>query len=168
MFKKNFVIFSPGRTGGSLISNNLLDYFKANVNYIHNMQSFDMSDCTCILSKRKNVIESVFSQLIVNKSNETVDYSDKKIDLFDVEIDQFRSLYNYYNNYYNNIDLRPYSSIITIWFEDLIADPYYLFSNFNIVEKTNYYERLNSPYDYKKIIRNYLDLEIIANRENFK
>ena len=168
MFKKNFVIFSPGRTGGSLISNNLTDYFNASVNYIHTMRSFDMSDCTCILSKRRSVTEAVFSQLIVDKSKETSEYSDKKIDWFHADIDQFKSLYNHYNNYYDRIDLRPYRSIMTIWFEDLIADPYYLFSNFNIVEKTNYYERLNSPYDYKKIIRNYSDLEIIANRENFK
>jgi hypothetical protein len=84
-------------------------------------------------------------------------YSGKQFDQFDVSLENFKALFAAHNEYYRELDLSCYQQVVDIWFEDLISDPWYLFKQFNIVEKTSYGVQ-KSPNRYQQLVKNIDDV----------
>ena len=86
------VIYSPGRTGSTLIRYNLshyLSYFNLQAESTHDPNYVPDGDSICVLSKRLNIFDSALSQLILTSTQEPVIYTSKYIEPFEVSIEQF-------------------------------------------------------------------------------
>jgi hypothetical protein len=84
-------------------------------------------------------------------------YSGREFDQFDIDLQSFENVVRAHDDYYQQLDLSCYRQVVEVWFEDLIADPWYLFGQFNIVEKTSY-EVQKSPNRYQQLVKNIDDV----------
>ena len=84
-------------------------------------------------------------------------YSGREFEPFDINLDSFRAFVQAHTDYYKELDLSCYRQVVEVWFEDLIADPWYLFGQFNIVEKTHYAMQ-KSPNRYQQLVKNIDDV----------
>ena len=80
-------------------------------------------------------------------------YSGREFDQFDINLESFCAFVQAHDDYYKELDLTCYRQVVEIWFEDLISDPWYLFGQFNIVEKTKYGIQ-KSPNRYQQLVKN--------------
>lgn len=164
---KNFVIMTPGRTGSTLIVGNLNRYFGCDALQMHHNSYVPPDNTyTCILSRRKNIFDAVISQMVVEHTQETTVYSGTKNTPLYISDRDFIIFYDTYNNFYNGIDLSKYHCVVDVYYEDLISDPYYLFSKFNISEETRYDLCQKSPYNKEQLIVNYKELQELYKKLN--
>jgi len=84
-------------------------------------------------------------------------YSGQEFDQFDIDLHKFEEFAQAYRDYYKELDLTCYRRVVKVWFEDLIDDPWYLFAQFNIVEKTQYAMQ-KSPNRYQQLVKNIDDV----------
>ena len=159
------IVFTAGRTGSHIIMENLCMHFNvlrrysdsASVNGImhsHNpfIQPFN-EDCVCIISNRQNTLNSMLSAMIVNKTSEIREYTNKCIEPFTVLKDDLWNSYIYHKVFYLLIDKTKFKRVVEIDYEDMLSDPKYLFSKFDIDKDIKFYGK-KSPYDYYQIIKN--------------
>ncbi|CAB4128185.1 hypothetical protein UFOVP112_11 [uncultured Caudovirales phage] len=168
-FRGQFIIFTPGRTGSTLIIGNLSRYFRYAVDIRqehHSNYKPASDDFTCILSRRRNTFDAIISQLVVEHTKETSIYSGTKNTPMYGSEETFKNLYFMYNSYYKQIDLSGYRNVIEMYYEDLIEDPYYLFSRFNISERTRYDFCEKSPYNKEELIINFDELKELYKKLN--
>ena len=157
-----FVVFSPCRTGSTIIINNLLKDKKNTVVHTHDPTWRPQSeDFVCILSRREDPLAAVISQSVMEVTGEVHTYSNS-ITPFVVDLDRFYNLYLAHKIFYKKIVLDGYKQIIDIWYNRLVADPYYLFRELGQHQQTDYSTIPKSPYDYTKIITNYEQLQEAA------
>ena len=174
--QRSVVIYSPMRTGSTIIYNNLLDHmgftesskFPYTVMHTHNPKDTPAeTGFTCILSKRKNILDMACSAVIAEKTNEYAEYTGQTVEPFSVSVEQVRQRATDIIDFYNQIDLSIYANVLDIWFDDLLADPYYLYKQFGIDEQIQYDKKLKSPYNYYNIITNIEELKSIAINEGW-
>ena len=163
------VVYSPGRTGSNIISNNLavgpLNPPKKwpvvdnspSIIHCHNPFYQPPSKTICIVSKRRNIFDALISREVSYKIKEFYFYSKKSIEPFKVNVDQFYKAYVRHVSFYKILNLEHRKNF-EIYFEDLISDPYHLFSKFGINKKINLELSNKSPYNYKDVIHNYAEL----------
>lgn len=165
MSRDVYLIYTPGRTGSTLIVGNLSKYFTSDVQQIHNplyeLQYDGNTDYICVLSRRHNTFDAILSQLILEKTNEPHIYSNSDVTPFSANIDQFKTLYQIYTTFYSKINLPLFKKVVEVWYEDLVLNPYYLFNQFGVNEKTDYNFSNKSPYDPYKLITNINELKQI-------
>lgn len=167
MFQKSFVVLAYPRTGSTLIVGNLNDYFGADVLQTHDSNYTPPHDnYTCIITKRSNVFDTICSHMVMLHTDEANAYTNKKVEPFTVNPESMRAYLAGLYNFYQTRNLSYYKKIIEIDFDQLITDPYYLFSQFNIVEKTDYTRNKQSPYRYQDLIINLDQLTEIYNNYN--
>jgi hypothetical protein len=161
------VVFTAGRTGSHLIANNLSSYFKSPLRS-HNKIDYEFGvihshnplykppndNFVCIINKRRDEFTGMVSMLLTKRTGEFTKYSNKNIDSFNVSLHEFYAIYLYNKAFYKIIDQTNFKETIEICLEDMILDPYYLFNQFGIEQKTNYSLSPQSPYDLTKIITN--------------
>ncbi len=159
MFKKSFVVLAFPRTGSTLITHNLNRYFGISAIHTHK-QDFvaPHEDCTCVITHRANVFDAICSHLVLFRTNEPVNYTNKAMDPFYVPSDEMWSLLQAHQTFHRSRNLSGYKKIVEIDFDQLLADPYHLFAQFNIVERTQYLTK-PSPYRYNQLIENYDELQ---------
>jgi hypothetical protein len=80
-------------------------------------------------------------------------YSGQEFDQFSINLNSFSAFVQAHEDYYKDLDLSCYRQVVEVWFEDLINDPWYLFGQFNIVEKTQY-SMQKSPNRYQQLVKN--------------
>jgi hypothetical protein len=133
-------------------------YFNSNIEQKHDFEYIPPTDdFTAIVTKRKDVFGCLCSHLVMLHTGEMSIYSHKEFSQFDIDLLSFSSLFAAHDEFYKKFDLTRYRNVVEIWFEDLISDPYYLFGQFNISEKTSYgIER--SPNRYEKLVKNIDDV----------
>lgn len=166
------VVYTTGRTGSHLICMNLSSYFQvpfySNQNsnitsgVVHSHDPLwvpSSSDFICILSKRKNIFNSIISNLVGRVSEEWTNYSNKSIDPVVIDELDFTHCYWFMRAYYNAIDTSKFKKTIEIYQEDLLKDSKYLFSLFDIDCATQYNLTEKSPYKYSDIVLNFLELK---------
>jgi hypothetical protein len=166
MEARTFVVFSPGRTGSTLVVKNINQWAGRDIAYaIHNPQFVHSDefipfhkDLVCILSRRKNIFRGALSQLVLEHTQEPTFYTGTKNTPFAVNIDRFYSLYKQYLIFYNTIDTSIYNEVVDIVFEDILEDDNYLFRKIGIDHKTDYSVCQKSPYDYYSLITNIDDV----------
>jgi hypothetical protein len=165
LIQESFVVFSPARTGSSLIVGNLNRYFNTSVVQMHDQHwTPPNNNYTCILSKRENIIDSTLSQLLVSLTHEASIYSNKNLDTFVFNPEQFINIYQLQRDFYKEIDVSKYQKVIEIWYEPLMSDSYYLFQQLDIIEQTVYDKTNKSVYNYNNLITNIDQLRQIAKR----
>jgi len=163
-----YVIYSPCRTGSTLIRNNL-QLITPNVIHTHSSSLVALRyNRICILSKRRNVFSEVLSHAVADVINEGYAYTDRLIEPFAIDPDVFISLYRAHKEFYNKIDTRLYARVVDIWFEQLLEDPYYLFRELGHTRATDYTAHTKSPRDYRTLVTNFDQLNEIAYRYTTK
>lgn len=163
----NAVVLTPGRTGSHLICDNLANYFQVpvldwldepidgSVVHCHNPCFIPKYENTIgIISKRRDLLSTLISLGIAKKTKEYTEYTNQVLEPFELNEHDFQKSYTWHKNWYHLIDKKTYSKVIEIYYEDLINDEYHLFSKFEIIQRTTYYDT-KSPYDHKKSILNY-------------
>ena len=160
-----YTILSVGRTGGTLIAKNLrrlnlnkdkcsvehqpLMLHKENLDYpvVSHVPTAQTKNNTPVLSKRRCIYNSVLSVAIMNHTHESHQYTtDWDTQSFILPKDTFISTYLYFLEFYNRIDLSVYDCApVTVYYEDMINDPLYLFKQFGIELKTDYSLCTQSP-----------------------
>lgn len=159
-----FVVFSPCRTGSTIIFNNLFKDKKNTVIHTHDPTWRPQSeDFVCILSRREDTLATVISQSVMDVTGEVHTYSNS-ITPFVVDLDRFSNLYLAHKIFYSKINLDSYKQVVEIWYEKLISDPYYLFRELGQHRQTDYTTIPKSPYDYTKLITNYEQLQEAAKK----
>lgn len=165
--EETFIVYSHGRTASTLITANINHYCNINrpwINevwavhnpkFIHSNSFIPLTDhTTCILSRRFDLIESVLSHIVLNRTYEPALYSNKHVDKFTVNLNTFKQIFQSYHEFYDRIDLTQYEKVITMWYGPVINDPMYLFSKLGIVRKTDLTLVGKSPYNYYTLIEN--------------
>jgi hypothetical protein len=158
MFNKKFVITAFPRTGSTLVRHNLSNYFDVFVEHTHDRLYLPPGDdFTAVVTRRRNVFDCICSHLVMLHTGEMNIYSGQEFDQFDIDLENFAALVQAHNDYYKELDLSCYRQVVEVWFEDLISDPWYLFGQFNIVEKTSYGTN-KSPNRYQQLVKNIDDV----------
>jgi hypothetical protein len=163
-FQKSFVVLAFPRTGSTLIIGNLNEYFKTDALQTHDFNYVPPHEnYTCVITKRQDVFSCVASHLVMNRTGESSAYSNKSVEPFVADPLEMQRLLKAFDVFHANRNLSHYKHVIEVDFDRLISDSYYLFRQFNIVEKTMYnIER--SPYRYQDLITNLDELKDVFNR----
>ena len=160
-----FVVYSPARTGSSLIAGNLEKHFGVPAVHTHDYAWTPPDDTyTAIISLREPLIDSVLSVIMAEYTDEYATYTDKTIAPFRVHPGKFATLYKIHRDFYGLIDRSRFQHVIEIWYDQLINDPNYLFAKLGIEAKTMYNIRQRSPYRYYDLFTNINQLQMIAER----
>lgn len=158
MFNKKFVITAFPRTGSTLVRHNLSSYFGVSVEHTHDqLYKPPSDDFTVVVTRRRNVFDCVCSHFVMLHTGEMNLYSGQEFDQFDIDLKSFGDVVQAHDDYYQTLDLSCYRQVVEVWFEDLITDPWYLFGQFNIVEKTSYLVQ-QSPNRYQRLVKNIDDV----------
>jgi hypothetical protein len=173
-------VYSPGRTGSTLIVKNLEKYLSKyetphlpfDVIHTHDPKFVPPTDdYVCIVSYRESSLDVSCSLYVSDKTGELIQYSGQEIEPFAVDKDEFRKTYFSIKAFYKTIDLSKFNKVIRLWYTPLMTDRTYLFKRLGIsVPLSTDYGRSNkSPYDYTHLITNYSELqeyEIELDRKN--
>jgi hypothetical protein len=162
-----YAIFTVGRTGSQLVCRNLSKYYNCKQFAPgHNMTSGVLHshyalweppdpEWICVLSKRKNDFEGMCSNYIASQTREYVKYTNLEVVPFEIEYESFVTNFEHRRLFYQAVDQAKFSKTITVWYEELITDPGYLFGQLGISQETDLTVLAKSTYDYKKIIKNW-------------
>jgi hypothetical protein len=166
---KYFVIYSPMRTGSTIIARNIENFLASVSNEYQVVHTHDPKvrppdgNYTCIVSHRTDIFNSICSLLTSTKTTELVSYTNKPLEKFYVEPNEFIKTFMNMNSFYTEIDRSKFKNIISVDFDLLISDPYYLFGQLGIKERTNYDLIEKSPYKYRELIINFSEIEELYN-----
>ena len=160
----NYIVLSPGRTGGTLIVKNLnsLDPNKETAYITHRPKMLDSTDIRFVsstdiprepdnnipvFSKRRCIYNAVLSMAIMGHTSESHHYTNNwDTQSFTLSKHQFIINYLYFLNFYDHIDLSVYDCPpVTVYYEDMIKDPLYLFKQFGIEKSIDYSLCTQSP-----------------------
>jgi len=158
MLDTGIVIISPGRTGSTLIEMNLNEYYQHTVTVLKNTSNPFLVPLNnkkiCILSKRKSILDSFISAEIANVTKEFSSYTNKVIEPFILELHKLRNNYVFVNVFYQFVDLSKFDVVYEMWYNELIMNSLYLFSQLGIEKETNYSAIPKSPYNKENLILN--------------
>jgi hypothetical protein len=168
------IVFTSGRSGSHLIQANLAQEFynKYNVLQTHNPMLSVSPDDICIINKRRDNFMACLSMCVASKLNKFHFYQDDQeftdIDPFEIDENYFTNLCFFQKAFYKTLELRNFSNQIEIYYEDLIADEFHLFSKFGITRSLSNDAVVKSPYNTLDYVLNYEKLKNIFNIEMAK
>jgi hypothetical protein len=157
------VVFGAGRTGSHLIKHNLANYFKSNcVIQTHNpLLELPAENTIPVISRRASMFDAIVSMFVASKLDKfhwVSANSNIIIDPFEITSTEFTNMFVFQTAFYQAIELRKFTNTIEIVYEELLADPKYLFSKFghdcdikNLIIK--------SPYDANSFVANIKQLK---------
>jgi hypothetical protein len=151
------VVLTPGRTGSQLILKNLSHHFKKNARIIHSHDPLIIpvtAESWVFVSHRRDIFSSIISTLVGTRTNEFTQYQGKYNKRFTVEQIEFTNAYQHHQIFYKVINKNNFAQCIDVYYEELIADPYYLFSKLDIKKPINLTLQDKSPYNNKELIIN--------------
>jgi CTP:phosphocholine cytidylyltransferase-like protein len=164
------VVYTTGRTGSQLIVNNICQHygvkswsyrdteFTHGVVHSHSPVYVPPSDnFIAILSKRRNLFNSILSTIIAKHTNEFTIYTNKEIISFTVDINEFKNCYFFQKAFYHAVDLSKFNKVVEVYYEDLISDSDCLLTDFSI--KLDNSLSSKSPYNYYDIVTNIDELK---------
>jgi len=163
------VVFGAGRTGSHLIKHNLAHYFKSDhVIQTHNpLLKLPTENTIPVISRRASMFDAIVSMFVASKLDKFHWFSTSSkinIDPFFIDNMAFTNMFIFQTAFYQAIEARKFTNAIEIVYEELLADPKYLFSKFG--HNHNIEDHLKkSPYDAESFVINleqlkdlYLDL----------
>jgi hypothetical protein len=163
-----YAIFTPGRTGSHLITRNLVDYYDSKqfndheqnltLGVVHSHYALwepPDAEWIGIVSTRKNDFAAICSMHIARRTNDWFEYTNAPVQEFTIDYDDFVETFKHRVLFYQAFDPTKFLKTITICYENLIADSTYLFGQLDIVRETDFSVLDKSPYNYKKIIKNW-------------
>lgn len=171
-----FLIYSPGRTGSSIIRDALPVIGTGNATHNPVYIPDDPENTIAIVSRRRDEFALAMSKIISDVTCEFTAYTKKEIAPFTVSDDLFVSHWRFNRLFYLGLDLSKFEQTLEIYLEDMLTDPKYLFSLFGIdkamlqtpvgklanqahysINKPIYYS-VKSLYAYQNIITNWQNL----------
>lgn len=181
----NYIVLSPGRTGGTLIVANLNSLTPCDETaYIeHQPKMLDSADLRFVtsthtpkqtknnipvFSRRRCIYNAVLSMAVMEHTHESHHYTtDWDNHHFTLSVKHFIINYMYFLNFYNQIDLSAYDCApIDVYYCDLIDDPLYLFKQFGIEKETNYSLCKKSPSRHNMIL-NLDDIKEVCHKQRW-
>lgn len=150
------VVFTPGRTGSHLIINNLRAHFEHTaIIHTHNpVKTPPGAAFVGILSKRRNMFDAIMSSYLAMATNEAHTYTTRPTNKFSVPLGDFENTWMYYTGFYDLVDRTKFTDIVEIYYEDMICDNKYLFSQFGINREIDLSRAPGSPRKYQEYILN--------------
>jgi len=151
-----FVVFTPGRTGSSLIFKNLLKHFGKNIG-VHShspLISSTTENTWAIVSHRRDLFSAIISTLVGKRTEEYIQYQGVYNTRFSVDQVEFEATYQHYKLFYRAINRCNFNKVIDIYYEDLISDPKLLFASLGIEKTINLTLQEKSPYKNKELLIN--------------
>jgi hypothetical protein len=151
------VVLTPGRTGSQLILKNLSKHFEKDGNIIHSHDPLIKSEDAntwAFISHRRDVFSSMISTLVGKRTNEHTKYHGKYNKRFTVDQIEFTNTYQHHKIFYEVIDKNNFAQCVDVYYEDLISDPYYLFSKLNINKPIDLTLQVRNPYQNNELIIN--------------
>jgi hypothetical protein len=170
-----FVVYSPGRTGSTLITRELNSYFK--IWYVgtlstrtavdvplvttHNplFQVRDPENYIAIISKRRSLFNTIISKIIADYTKEYTEYTKKDISSINISSKKFTEMYHFCKLFYMVLDTSKFKQTVVIDIEDLLADSKFLFAQLGI-DHNMIYKTEKSPYG-QNFIDNHNDCKIL-------
>lgn len=178
----SYVIFTTGRTGSQLIGFNIAEYFNipfdrsikiyqnynpSSVGVYHSHYPtwvpVNSKDCTAIISRRRNLFDSILSSFVTIKTKEVNMYSNKVVEPFYVDPIDFEYRYIFEQAYYKIIDFKAFGKVIDVYYEDMLADNKHLFSLFGVDRAMNMNLTKKSSYRNHELISNIDELKTLFN-----
>lgn len=159
------VILTPGRTGSHLILKNLSTYFRENWYYetvtggrgivhTHNPHFVPpVNDFIGIRSRRRDQFSAIMSAILAKRTGEHGYYTGKAVEQFSVAQQEFFNTYHFHKTFFDNIDANRYNKLVDVYYEDMLADRYYLFGQLGMTVSC-IYPGEKSPYNYNQLITN--------------
>jgi hypothetical protein len=165
---KKAIIFTAGRTGSRLIKANLTAVLKIEAVSMHNpMFPVGESDI-CIVSKRKNGFIAALSMVVASKINKFHFYPSDNVILdtipFIVNATDISNHCFFQKAFYKLIEKRNIPNPIEIFYEDMVADRFYLFNKLNLNYPMKDFLQ-KSPYNVLELVPNWEELENLFNTE---
>jgi len=151
------VVLTPGRTGSQLIAKNLSHHFGKSASIIHCHDPLIMpenAETRVFVSHRRDMFSSVISTLVGKRTNEHTEYHGRYNERFTVEQLEFTHAYQHHKIFYQVIEKNNFAQCVDVYYEELISDPYYLFSKLDIKKPIDLALQAKSPYDNKQLIIN--------------
>jgi hypothetical protein len=151
------VVLTPGRTGSHIILRNLRHHYEksASITHSHNPLIVPQDAGTwAFISHRRDIFSSMISALVGERTTEFVDYQGKYNKKFTVNQIDFTNIYKHHKIFYEVIDKNNFAQCVDVYYEDLISDPYYLFSKLNIKKPIDLTLQVRSPYQNNKLVIN--------------
>ena len=163
----NYIIYSPGRTGSQLITNELanfltseytvyydifLDIAPTAIIHTHNSKAEipNKSNFICIISRRRDELAGILSEHIAAHTNEYGIYykfnRGEKIELFILSKEKIKASLDARREFYSQIVTTGYTKIVDIYLEDMLQYPYHLFEALNIPNRLIGYDCIKCPY----------------------
>lgn len=163
------VILTPGRTGSHLILKNLTQYFREDWEYekvkggrgivhTHNPDFVPpVNDFIGILSRRRDQFSAILSSILARKTGEHGYYTGKTVEPFSIGRGNFLNEYHFHKTFFSRVHCHRYSKIVDVYYEDMLADRYYLFGQLGI-RASCIYPGEKSPYRYDDLVTNVNEL----------
>lgn len=170
--KFSAVVYTAGRTGSHLIINNLCRHYHVThqldsdrsivdgIVHTHNPMYVPTTDnFVAVISRRRNLFDSILSTELAKITNEFVTYTKKEITPFAIDLAKFKNCYFFQKAFYQAIDRTRYNKVVDVYYEDLISNPNCLLSDFNVKIDLSVTEK--SPYNYYNLVINIKKLKEI-------
>jgi hypothetical protein len=151
------VVLTSGRTGSQLIFKNLLQHFKTDGNIIHSHDPLIIpkyAESWAFISHRRDMFSSVISTVVGRRTHEYTEYHGRYNERFTVEQLELTRTYKHHKIFYEVIDKNNFAQCVDVYYEELISDPYYLFSKLNIKKPIDLSLQAKSLYNNKELILN--------------
>jgi hypothetical protein len=151
------VVLTPGRTGSQLIYKNLSQHYEKSASIIHSHDPLIIPKDTktwAFISHRRDIFSSMTSTLVGKRTNEFTQYQGKYNKRFTVDQIEFTDTYQHHKIFYEVIDKNNFSQCVDVYYEELISDPYYLFSKLDIKKPIDLALQDKSPYNNRELIIN--------------
>lgn len=178
-----YLISSPGRSGSHIVAAMIQS---ADLPIIHtHYPLFPTDDDTktgLIIVQRRDLFATIMSNIIVNHTGQTTEYTKTDFEPFTVTYEQFATQYNWHRWYYDNHDFsRPWGLIKTLYFEDFINNYNFVLQELNLVKKPKLILELGNPelveqfnpnftvkapYNYRQLIINHEECREFLNQLN--
>jgi hypothetical protein len=92
--------------------------------------------------------------MVGKRTNEYFTYHGRYNERFTVEQLEFTHAYQHHKIFYQVIEKNNFAQCIDVYYEELISDPYYLFSKLDIKKPIDLALHAKSPYNSKELIIN--------------
>jgi hypothetical protein len=155
------IIITVGRTGSMLVRNNLKDHFHGQYRVIQSHNPFLIPEVRaksiCIRSERRDNFSAVLSMLVADITKEYHHFTGKSAKLT-LSRDDFVNKYYANQMFYSLIDDSKYETVLSLYYEDVVQNPKFLFSKFGIDKNLNNTATQKSVYNYQELVTNFSNL----------
>ena len=160
---QRYVVSAMPRSGSHMVAD-LIKSAGYPTLHTHNpfLETDDDSITALIITGRRDLFSAIMSNCIAWHTNQYTDYENTNIDAFVVTRSQLKLHYRKLRWYKASHDAtRQYGLVRTIYYEDFVNTPDYIFETLNITQQPDLANKnfvtTPAPYNYKNIVSNHAE-----------